>query len=105
MNSMNRALAWEISYGKSTREQSSGIPWINQTETLVVGISISHGLGQENISVIGASVGLDEYLMKFAHVCRLQSKSDIISYGTMVNMTKVRITTIMFSFTSMKTIN
>ena len=76
--------------------EKCGIPWINETETLVIGISLSHGLGEESITVVGASVGLDSCLMQFAQLCRVQKKSekgqpDTISEGSMINLTQVRI--------------
>ena len=77
MNSKNKAYAWATSPNNAIPGQRShGIPWINEIPTLVIGISFSHGLGEESITVVGASVGLDPCLMQFAQLCKVQKKSE-----------------------------
>merc|ERR1712176_193097 len=55
---------------------------------MVVGIDTSHGLGQESISIIAATVGLDVGCMQFAHSARVQSKSSVISTPVMIGIIK-----------------
>ena len=89
MNSYNKAKAWVTKVPSSLQMADYGIPWVNELPTLVIGISLSHGLGQDSITVVGASVGLDETLMQIAQLCRVQSKSGIIAPDIMKNLTKV----------------
>jgi len=85
MSSSNQARAWNISVPRI----SDGIPWVNEVPTMVIGISLSHGLGQNSISVIGAAVALDLHMMQMAHVARVQSKSTLVSSDIMLTLTKV----------------
>ena len=89
MNSYNKSNAWMTKVPSSLNMPGRGIPWVNEEPTLVIGISLSHGLGQDSITVVGASVGLDVTLMQIAQLCRVQSKSGIIAPDIMKNLTKV----------------
>ena len=86
MNTSNNALAWNTSF---TLESGNGIPWIKETPTLVIGISLSHGLGQDSITIIGASVGLGDSLMQLGQLFRVQAKSDLIAPKIMIDIIKV----------------
>uniref|UniRef100_A0A6U5FXU4 Piwi domain-containing protein n=1 Tax=Corethron hystrix TaxID=216773 RepID=A0A6U5FXU4_9STRA len=88
MNASNNARAWKTQKANSD-PNSSGIPWLMETPTVVFGFSISHGLGQDSKSVIAGHVGLDAGCMQFASTVAVQSKSDVISNEIMKDMTKV----------------
>ena len=48
------------------------------------------GLGQHGISVIVATVGLDDGLMQIAHDWKVTIKTDVIPKDVMENIVKVR---------------
>jgi len=84
-NISNNARAWETSY-KVAGSEMKGIPWLSEVPTLVLGFSISHGLGQDSKSIIAGHVALDAGCMQFAQSVSVQSKSDIISNEIMEDM-------------------
>jgi len=88
MNSSNNARAWRISVPGYSND---GIPWVNEVVTMVIGITLSHSLGNNNQSnsVVGATVCLDHHLMQMSQICGLQSKSSLVSADTMSTLTKV----------------
>jgi len=83
MNKWNNARAWN-----TLTNQSAGIPWIRDEPTMVIGIDASHGLGQDSISIIVGSVGLDSGCMQLSQCLRIQSKSNLISTPVMKSITK-----------------
>jgi len=87
MNKWNNGRAWKT-YHISNGQKIEGIPWINEAPTMVIGIDASHGLGQDSISVIAGSVGLDPGCMQFAQALRIQSKSPRICKTVMKSIVK-----------------
>jgi len=84
MNKLNMARAWNTTDEKNV----DGIPWIRELPTMVVGINTSHGLGQDSISVVAATVGLDVGCMQFAHSLRVQTKDSVLSKPTVMAIIK-----------------
>jgi len=56
--------------------------------TMVIGIDISHGLGQDSPSVIAASVALDIGCMQMAQTIKVQNKADFICKPVMKDLIK-----------------
>jgi len=86
-NSWNKARAWGT-YFNTGGGQEGGIPWVKDVPTFVMGIGVSHGLGADSISVIGASVALDEGCMRMAQELKVQTKSDMIADSVMQDIVK-----------------
>jgi len=87
-NSLNRACAW----GTSNGSESAGIPWVNETQTMVMGISASNGIGQDTMSVITGSVCLDTSCMQFAQDIKVQTKTELIDEKLLKDLVKTLIT-------------
>jgi len=87
-NKFNKSRAWRTSFN-GLRELEYGIPWVKEVPTMVFGIHISNSLGQDGISIIAATVGLDGGLMQFAQDWKVITKTDIIPKDIMENIFKV----------------
>ncbi len=64
-SSLNSAHAWSTHH-----DNMEGITWIRDAPTFVMGISLSNTLGQNAVSIIGASACLDSSCMRFAQEYR-----------------------------------
>ena len=67
--------AWSTSFDG---RQGSGLPWVSEVPTLVIGVTTSSGIGQNALSIICGSVGLDPGLMQMGQDIRTQDKSELI---------------------------
>jgi len=86
-NSCNRAVAW----GTSAERGSEGIPWVKEVPTLVIGISVSNGVGTDTISVIAASACLHYSCMQFAQAVNVQTKTELIDDTILKDLVKTMI--------------
>jgi len=68
--------AWTTSFDD---RPDSGLPWVYEVPTLVIGITTSSGIGQNALSVISGSVGLDAGMMQMGQDVRTQAKSEMIN--------------------------
>jgi len=83
-NHWNQAHAWTIS---SQGLNEIGITWVRQIPTMVLGISISNSLGQEDsISVVCASATLDGSCMRLAQDVRVCSKSETVDGAILISL-------------------
>jgi len=89
-NSCNRAFAWGTSHMGQTGP-NGGIPWVGEVPTLVMGISVSNGVGQETISIISASACLDVGCMQFAQDVKVQTKTELIDDTILKDIVKTLI--------------
>jgi len=87
-NSCNKAVAW----GTNSAAGSEGIPWVKEVPTLVMGISVSNGLGTDTISVISASACLHQSCMQFAQDVKVQTKTELIDDTILKDLVKTLIT-------------
>eukprot|EP00588_Corethron_pennatum_P003372 CAMPEP_0194288282 /NCGR_PEP_ID=MMETSP0169-20130528/36486_1 /TAXON_ID=218684 /ORGANISM="Corethron pennatum, Strain L29A3" /LENGTH=864 /DNA_ID=CAMNT_0039035237 /DNA_START=14 /DNA_END=2608 /DNA_ORIENTATION=+ len=87
-NSSNEARAWKTLYKVPGSEGSSGIPWLSEAPTLVLGFSVSHGLGEDSKSIIAGHVALDPGCMQFAQAVSIQTKSGVISKEIIGDLTQ-----------------
>ena len=78
-NKYNEGRAWS---------PTDGIAWFSDVPTMLVGIHISHGIGQSAMSVIGASIALDPYTMNLGQDFKIQTKNIIISSEVMIDIFK-----------------
>ena len=67
--------AWTTSFDG---RPGSGLPWVSEKPTLVIGVTTSSGIGQNALSIICGSVGLDHGLMQMGQDIRTQDKSELI---------------------------
>eukprot|EP00559_Dactyliosolen_fragilissimus_P005779 CAMPEP_0184858258 /NCGR_PEP_ID=MMETSP0580-20130426/3389_1 /TAXON_ID=1118495 /ORGANISM="Dactyliosolen fragilissimus" /LENGTH=1354 /DNA_ID=CAMNT_0027354333 /DNA_START=16 /DNA_END=4080 /DNA_ORIENTATION=+ len=82
-NSANLGRAWGTAGGSN-----NDITWVNEVPTMVVGISISNGYGQDSISVICGSVCLDRGCMQFAQDVKIQTKTELVDKSTLIDLVK-----------------
>lgn len=67
--------AWSTSFDG---RPGSGLPWVSEKPTLVIGVTTSSGIGQNALCIICGSVGLDRGLMQMGQDIRTQDKSELI---------------------------
>jgi len=82
-NSANQGRAWDTA--------SCGhdhIPWMSEVPTLVMGISLSSGLGSDSTSIVSGSACLDKGCMQFAQDVKIQTKTELIDGETLISLTK-----------------
>jgi hypothetical protein len=85
-NHWNKAHAWTI-FQKPLNGAGAGITWVQEVPTLVMGLSISNSLGQEDaISVICASAALDESCMRLAQDVRVCSKTETVDGAILISL-------------------
>ena len=89
-NAGNKAEAWTASPKDLRRVGEEGITWVNETSTMVLGISLSNSIGaHDSYSVIGASATLDDSCMNFAQSVYACTRTEIIDNDTLAGLTKV----------------
>ena len=86
----NKAKAWTTSPGDLRRVGKKGITWVNETSTMVLGISLSNSIGaHDSYSVIGASATLDDSCMNFAQSVYACTRTELIDNTILAGLTKV----------------
>jgi len=83
MNVYNQGRVWN-----TVHDGRNGLAWIAEAPTMVIGVDLSHGILHESVTVIGASVCLDEGCMQLAQTMRVTSKSHTIPFEIMYDITK-----------------
>ena len=85
-NHWNQAHAWTIST-ISRGLNEIGITWVREIPTMVLGISISNSLGQEDaVSVVCASATLDGSCMRLAQDVRVCSKTETVDGTILISL-------------------
>jgi len=77
--------AWTTS---SDGQPDSGLPWVSEVATLVIGLTTSSGIGQNALSIISGSVGLDPGLMQMGQDVRTQAKNEMINPSVLKSIVK-----------------
>jgi enamine deaminase RidA (YjgF/YER057c/UK114 family) len=79
--------AWTTSFDVDGRPYS-GLPWVSEVPTLVIGLTTSSGIGQNALSIISGSVGLDPGLMQMGQDVRTQAKNEMINPSVLKSIVK-----------------
>uniref|UniRef100_A0A7S4IPA8 Piwi domain-containing protein n=2 Tax=Odontella aurita TaxID=265563 RepID=A0A7S4IPA8_9STRA len=74
---VNQGRAWDTHFRRTPSQPlTSHIPWVHEVPTLVIGLGCSKGIGQDSVTVIGASAALDTNCMIMAQDMKFwQSKA------------------------------
>ena len=86
----NKAKAWTTSPEDLRSVGEEGITWVNEINTMVLGISLSNSKGANNsYSVIGVSATLNDSCMNFAQSVYACTRTEIIDNAILAELTKV----------------
>mmetsp|Transcript_2889 Transcript_2889/g.6223 ORF Transcript_2889/g.6223 Transcript_2889/m.6223 type:complete len:791 (-) Transcript_2889:680-3052(-) len=87
-SSLNEARAWNTGYLGQGEVFEEGIPWVAEVPTLVIGVTTSSGVGQNAITMVCGSVGLDTGCMQVAQDARTQARHELIHSSVLKDIIK-----------------